>query len=85
LKEEALYHTLCRTRFGRSYGPVVRQTADWMKNNQKFYILITNCSIRLLWISEPTVIISYTTSLSYLHTIFVTHVDEHTKKYNLYL
>jgi hypothetical protein len=28
LKEEALYHTLCRTRFGRSYGPVVRQTAD---------------------------------------------------------
>jgi hypothetical protein len=28
LKEEALDHTLWRTRFGRSYGPVVRQTAE---------------------------------------------------------
>ena len=28
LKEEALYHTLWRTRFGRSYGPVVRDTAE---------------------------------------------------------
>jgi hypothetical protein len=28
LKEEALDHTLCRTRFGRGYGPVVRQTAE---------------------------------------------------------
>jgi hypothetical protein len=26
LKEEALDRTLWRTRFGRSYGPVVRQT-----------------------------------------------------------
>jgi hypothetical protein len=28
LKEEALDLTLWRTRFGRGYGPVVRQTAD---------------------------------------------------------
>jgi hypothetical protein len=28
LKEEALDRTLCRTRFGRGYGPVVRQTAE---------------------------------------------------------
>jgi hypothetical protein len=27
LKEEALDHTRWRTRFGRGYGPVVRQTA----------------------------------------------------------
>jgi hypothetical protein len=27
LKEEALDRTLWRTRFGRGYGPVVRQTA----------------------------------------------------------
>jgi hypothetical protein len=26
LKEDALDHTKCRTRFGRGYGPVVRQT-----------------------------------------------------------
>jgi hypothetical protein len=25
LKEEALDHTLCRTRFERGYGPVLRQ------------------------------------------------------------
>jgi len=26
LKEEALYHTMWRARFGRGFGPVVRQT-----------------------------------------------------------
>jgi hypothetical protein len=30
LKEEALNRTLWRTRFGRGYGPVVRQTTEWM-------------------------------------------------------
>jgi hypothetical protein len=29
LKEEALARTLWRTRFGRRYGPVVRQTTEW--------------------------------------------------------
>jgi hypothetical protein len=28
LKEDALYSTLCRTRFRRDYGPVVRQNAE---------------------------------------------------------
>jgi hypothetical protein len=28
LKEEALDRTVWRTRFGRDYGPVVRQTAE---------------------------------------------------------
>jgi hypothetical protein len=28
LKEEAPDHTLWRTRFGRGYGPVVRQTTE---------------------------------------------------------
>jgi hypothetical protein len=28
LKEEALDSTVWRTRFGRGYGPVVRQTAE---------------------------------------------------------
>jgi hypothetical protein len=28
LREEALDHTLWRTRFGRHYGPVVRQTTE---------------------------------------------------------
>jgi hypothetical protein len=27
LKEEALYHNMWRARFGRGFGPVVRQTA----------------------------------------------------------
>jgi hypothetical protein len=30
LKEEALDRTLWRTRFGRGYGHVVRQTTEWM-------------------------------------------------------
>jgi hypothetical protein len=29
LKEETLDHTVWRTRFGRGYGPVVRQTEEW--------------------------------------------------------
>jgi hypothetical protein len=31
LKEAALDCSLWRTRFGRGYGPVVRQTAVWME------------------------------------------------------
>jgi hypothetical protein len=30
LKEEALDRTMCRARFGRGFGPVVRQTTKWM-------------------------------------------------------
>jgi hypothetical protein len=30
LKEEALDRTLWRIRFGRGYGPVVRQATEWM-------------------------------------------------------
>ena len=30
LKEEALDRTMWRARFGRGFGPVVRQTAEWM-------------------------------------------------------
>jgi hypothetical protein len=31
LKEEALDRTMWRTGFGRGFGPVVRQTAKWIK------------------------------------------------------
>ena len=30
-KEKPLYRTLWRTRFGRGYGPVLRQTAEWRR------------------------------------------------------
>jgi hypothetical protein len=30
LKEEALDHIVWRTRFGRGYGPVLRQTTEWI-------------------------------------------------------
>jgi hypothetical protein len=33
LKEEALDHTVWRTCFGRGYGPVVRQTTEWMNGS----------------------------------------------------
>jgi hypothetical protein len=32
LKAEAPDRTVCRTRFGRGYGPIVRQTAEWMSD-----------------------------------------------------
>jgi hypothetical protein len=31
LNEEALDRAVWRTRCGRGYGPVVRQTAEWME------------------------------------------------------
>jgi len=34
LKEEALDRTVWRTGFGRGFGPVVRQTAEWMNTVQ---------------------------------------------------
>jgi hypothetical protein len=30
LKEEALYRTMWRNRFGGGFGPVVRQNTEWM-------------------------------------------------------
>ena len=42
MKVEALDRTLWRTRFGRGYGPVVRQTAKWMNEwmNKTIYQLL---------------------------------------------
>jgi hypothetical protein len=31
LKEEAIHRTMWGARFGRGFGPVVRQTTEWMK------------------------------------------------------
>jgi hypothetical protein len=42
LKEEALDRTLWRTRFGRGYGPVVRQITEWQK---RYIILLCSMSI----------------------------------------
>jgi hypothetical protein len=41
LKEEALDYTIWRARFGRGFGPVVRQTAKWMnKMNEQSYLTL---------------------------------------------
>jgi hypothetical protein len=37
LKDEAQDHTLCRSQFGRGYGPVARQTTTWLE----FVLVIT--------------------------------------------
>jgi hypothetical protein len=47
LKEEALDHTQWRTRFGRGYGPVVRQTTEWNE-----YVLNFKIFVRFIWFSE---------------------------------
>ena len=33
LKEESLYRTMWRNRFGRGVGPVVRQNTEWMRRS----------------------------------------------------
>jgi len=41
IEKEAVDRTLCRTRFGSGYGPVVRQTAERMnvKVNRANFVL----------------------------------------------
>jgi hypothetical protein len=43
LKEEALHRTMWRNRFGRGFGPVVRQNTEWImisKNQENIIELI---------------------------------------------
>ena len=45
LKQEALDRTMWRARFGRGFGPVVRQTTEWM--NIHTYISVVNLNVNL--------------------------------------
>jgi hypothetical protein len=45
LKEDVLDRTLWRARFGRDFGPVVRQTTKWMKRSIK----MNGCGTRSEW------------------------------------
>jgi hypothetical protein len=43
LKEEALDRTVWRTRFGRGYGSVVRQTTELMNKREMYFPLYLLC------------------------------------------
>jgi hypothetical protein len=45
LKEEALDRSMWRARFGKGFGPVVRQTAKWM--NEVTYAVLLYRQVRL--------------------------------------
>ena len=55
LKEEALDRTMWRARFGRGFGPVVRQTAKWMNEwipfhpERRWHILLRKYKQRVPW------------------------------------
>jgi hypothetical protein len=51
LKEKALDRTMWRARFGRGFGPVIRQTAKWMND---------------VAVSSICVVVMYTSVLSVL-------------------
>jgi hypothetical protein len=53
LKEEALDRTLWRTRFGRGYGPVLRQTTEWMNETESQYDLICGFNSTLSLLLRP--------------------------------
>jgi hypothetical protein len=54
LKEEALALTIFRAGFGRGFGPVVRQTTEWMNEwmNELFFAPISLLAIGLLSLLE---------------------------------
>jgi hypothetical protein len=43
LKEESLDCTMWRARFGRSFGPVVRQTTEWMNVRLSLFVCSSVC------------------------------------------
>jgi hypothetical protein len=50
LKEEALDRTMWRARFGRGFGPVVRQTAKWMNVYvHKTVVVCFHYSVVVVW------------------------------------
>jgi hypothetical protein len=59
LKEEALDRTVWRTRFGRGYGAVVRQTAEWMNTYKvntfsKLYVCFRDEMVTCVSMGEGT-------------------------------
>jgi hypothetical protein len=40
LKEEVLYRTVWRNRFGSGYGPVVRQNTCWINELLRLYSVV---------------------------------------------
>jgi hypothetical protein len=58
LKDEALDRTLWRTRFGRGYGPVLRQTAEWMNIILMTAHMISDCITVQTYSKLPPVFVS---------------------------
>ena len=54
LKEEALDRTVWRNCFGGGFGPVVRQSTEWM--DEYIYIYIYTCNWMTLRTGEDTLI-----------------------------
>jgi hypothetical protein len=50
LKEEALDRTVWRTHFGKDYGPVVRQTTEWMNEWKVTCIRCHILSVVIMWL-----------------------------------
>jgi hypothetical protein len=57
LKEEALDLTMRRARFGRCFGPVIRQTTQWMKQLYMFRAM-SSPIIRSTWLYLQHLILS---------------------------
>jgi Flp pilus assembly protein TadB len=64
LNEEALDLSVWRTRFGKGYGPVVRQTAEWWMNEVGTYVRLVYTGIRMRLWQDPV-------SLCTLHSLYM--------------
>ena len=57
LKDKALYRSICRARFRRVFGPVVRQTTNWMKwicywTGQYMSSTTISCTWKDIWVAH---------------------------------
>jgi hypothetical protein len=50
LKEEALDRTMWRARFGRGFGPVVRQTTKWMNELSATHMIQAAVILPISWV-----------------------------------
>jgi hypothetical protein len=65
LKEEALDRTMWRDRFGRGFGPVVKQTTKWMN-----FISICCREMRERWSNFYNEVVTFRTTRFNIHKLY---------------
>jgi hypothetical protein len=89
LKEEALDCTVWRTRFGRGYGPVAREAAEYINisHRHRQYFSQTHkifLQTHKIFLQAQTIFLTDTDNISQTQTIFLTDTDNISHRHRQY-